>query len=178
MQRPIAQAHGLRPEQYSENNPFESGIKRNSTFDGSEFKQRQIPKQSKVLNIDAQIDCLKPNGFPFQNGDDNNKHQVATLTDDHIHTNTLIQNAPIVLYVRPGVNGRPPIVKKGTNIREMELTLRKHPLNANSQLEREISLGDISGIFKNKTTKRMQSAPKEERKKRLQAQRQYADKLR
>lgn len=109
----------------------------------------------------AQMDQTMP-----RNGR-NSSHPIANMTEDYINTNTMINNAPVVHYVRPGFSNRPPVLQKGSNIRDMELTLKK-PMNANNQLEKEISLGDISGIFKN-TQKRVKSAPEKERKKRIQA---------
>lgn len=80
-----------------------------------------------------------------------------------------------IVYVKPGVSGKPPFLKT-SNARDNELTLKK-PLNINSQLQDEISLGDISGIFKD-PKKRLKSAPADERKKRIEAQRVYAEQVR
>jgi hypothetical protein len=61
-------------------------------------------------------------------------------------------------------------------------------VDADGQLEREVSMGDISGIFKqakirpNKNTltlpKRTQSAPGKEAEKRIKAQKAYAEQVR
>lgn len=61
-------------------------------------------------------------------------------------------------------------------------------VDADGQLEREVSMGDISGIFKqakirpNKNTvplpKRTQSAPEKEAEKRIKAQKAYAEQVR
>lgn len=60
--------------------------------------------------------------------------------------------------------------------------------DADGQLDREVSMGDISGIFKqtkirpNKNTaplpKRTQSAPEKEAEKRIKAQKAYAEQVR
>lgn len=93
-----------------------------------------------------------------------------------------------IVYVKPGLNkDRPPTAPRQTNCKDAEVTLRRpmsgvqrqaNGLNANSQLDHEISLGDISGIFKDKTKKRLKSAPENERKKLKEAQRKYAEQVR
>lgn len=89
------------------------------------------------------------------------------------------QAMPIkIVYVKPGLNrDRPPTAPRQMNAKDAEITL-KRPMNANTQLEREISLGDISGIFKEKTKKRVKSAADDERKKLKEAQRKYAEQVR
>ena len=59
-----------------------------------------------------------------------------------------------IVYIKPGINKPNPLVRKDNS---NDLTLKKPSVGLNHQLERDISLGDISGIFK-QNPKRVKSA--------------------
>ena len=87
------------------------------------------------------------------------------------------QAMPIrIIYVKPGINRPNTLVRNRDN--QNELTLKRGEVGLNHELEKAISLGDISGIFKTNPTRRVKSAQNNDKEKRIKAQRAYAEQVR
>lgn len=113
--------------------------------------------------------------------------QVQNQTDIAKCTFAEEQSNPIkIVYVKPGVNKPAPLVRKRDDpanaLKPLGPQKEVQPISADQQLERDVSLGDISGIFKAKEAvekKRVKSAPaKDQEKKKIEAKKAYAEQVR
>lgn len=77
-----------------------------------------------------------------------------------------------VLYVKPGIS-KPEKRKASLPVAATGIP---RPKQQNLEPDMEVSLGEISGIFK-KDKKRVQSAPQKEAERRLKAKKEYAEQV-